>query len=468
MPSDPQWHQRLCDCLVRIEDEIKNIDPEQGMEHQMQELTAAADIARGRTRKLIYLCEDDAFQRMSLATQIRCFGFEVVAFGELEPLKDAVLTTPPDAVVMDIIFPDRPLGGTETIDYIHTDIDATIPTVFISSQSDLPHRLSAVRAGSSAYFVKPVTITDLCDTLAKLTSTEAPDPYRVMIVDDDPRLAEYHAAILQEAGMVTKTLNDPLQAIETLLDFEPDLILMDMYMPSCNGMELATAIRQIGAYYSIPIVFLSSETDQDKQFHAMQMGGDEFLTKPIKPEHLVTSVAVRAERMKTIRSLMVRDSMTGLYNHTASKEHLANTLTQSEQHGGEGCLAVIDVDHFKLVNDTYGHPIGDRVLVALARLLRQRLHKQDFVGRTGGEEFVIIFTDCPLPKAVGILNQLRENFSAVTFHGTNATFSCGFSAGVTPFSLHADANAIWKAADAALYKAKQGGRNRVVAMDGSH
>ncbi len=348
------------------------------------------------------------------------------------------------------------------MDAIRVETGLVIPTIFISSQSDLPHRLSAVRVGSNAYFVKPVSITDLCDKLVKLTTNEAPDPYRVLIVDDDPRLAQYHATILQEAGMVTHTVNDPLEAMAPLLDFKPDLILMDMYMPGCNGMELATAIRQIGTCYSIPIVFLSSETDEDKQFHAMRMGGDEFLTKPIKPQHLITSVAVRAERMKIISSLMMRDSMTGLYNHTASKEHLSNTLMQSEMSGGDGCLAAIDVDHFKLVNDTHGHPVGDRVLIALARLLRQRLRRQDIVGRTGGEEFAIIFADCPLSRAVGILNQLRENFSAINFHGAQTQFSCTFSAGVTEFSMHADASAIWQAADAALYRAKEGGRNQVV------
>lgn len=464
--DDPQWRRLLTESLDRIEHEISGIDPEQGLEHQVEELAAAVDNARGRSRKLVYLCEDDPYQRMSMATQIGCFGFEVVSFGELEPLREAVLATRPDVIVMDIVFPDRPLGGTEIMDVIHAELNVDIPTIFISSQSDLYHRLSAVRVGSSAYFVKPVNITDLCATLATLTSTEEPDPYRVMIIDDDPQLADYHAVILQESGMVTRAVNDPLETMASLLEFNPDLILMDMYMPGCSGIELATAIRQINAYYSIPIVFLSSETDEDKQFHAMRMGGDEFLTKPIKPQHLITSVAVRAERMKTIRSLMVRDSMTGLYNHTASKEHLYKILQQHDNREGEGCLAVIDVDHFKLVNDSYGHPVGDRVLIALARMLRQRLPKQNIVGRSGGEEFVIVFADCRLTSAVMMLNKLRESFSAINFYGSGVTFSCTFSAGVTPFSLHGDANSIWKGADEALYKAKLNGRNQVVAADG--
>jgi len=134
-------------------------------------------------------------------------------------------------------------------------------------------------------------------------------------------------------------LNNPLLAMSHLSEFKPDLILTDMHMPGCNGMELAKTIRQVGASFSIPIVFLSSETNTDKQFHAMRMGGDEFLTKPIKAEHLVSAVAVRAERMKIIRSLMTRDAMTGLFNHSATKERLDTDIAHALRHGNEICFA---------------------------------------------------------------------------------------------------------------------------------
>jgi len=97
--------------------------------------------------------------------------------------------------------------------------------------------------------------------------------------------------ILEGSGMVTMTVNNPLEVMEPLVEFKPDLILTDMYMPGCNGMELASTIRQIGHAFSIPIIFLSSETDIGKQFQAMRTGGDEFLTKPVEPENLIAAVA---------------------------------------------------------------------------------------------------------------------------------------------------------------------------------
>jgi len=465
-PPDRQWHQKMQEQFTRIEQEISAIDPLQGMELQIQELAIAAEETTERERKVVYLCDDDSFQRLTLATQIGCFGFEVISFGETEQLANAVQSAPPDAIVMDIIFPGRPLGGADVVRTIQAGRTNPVPTVFISSQGSLECRLSAVRAGSSAYFVKPVNMTELCSTLSLLTSAVKPEPYRVMIVDDDPQLADYHALILQEAGMLTQTVTDPLQIMVPLFEFKPDLVLMDMYMPGCNGMELAKAIRQNGAYFSLPIVYLSSETDTDKQLQAMQIGGDAFLTKPIEPHRLISSVAARAERMKIIRSYMVRDSMTGLFNHTATKEYLDAAIADCHRKQEEVCFAMIDVDKFKLVNDTYGHPIGDRVLIALARLIRQRVRKADTVGRFGGEEFAVILPGCSLSEAVTLLNELRESFAAVTFQAKDETFSCTFSCGVAPLSLYGDAIALNAGADEALYAAKDGGRNMVVAAKG--
>lgn len=462
-PLDRQWHQKIQELFARMEREISTIDPMQGMELQIQELAIAAERMPERERKVVYLCEDDSYQRLTLATQIGCFGFEVLSFGEPEHLVNAVQSAPPDVIVMDIIFPDRPLGGCDVMQTIQAGRAAPLPTVFISSQGSFENRLSAVRAGSNAYFVKPVNMTELCATLSILTSAVEPEPYRIMIVDDEPQLAEFHALILQEAGMITLTISDPLQVMSPLFEFKPDLILMDMYMPGCNGMELAKAIRQVGAYFSIPIVYLSSETDTNKQFQAMQIGGDAFLTKPIEPQRLVSSVAVRAERMKIIRSYMVRDSMTGLFNHTTTKEHLDTAVAYAQRKQDEVCFAMIDVDKFKVVNDTYGHPMGDRVLIALARLIRQRVRKADIVGRFGGEEFAVILPGCSMAEAANLLNELRESFAAVCFQAKDETFTCTFSCGIAALSLFGDATALNAGADEALYAAKSGGRNQVVA-----
>ena len=467
MQAEPLPYKRLIvqmqAQLDLVEREATNLESAQTADLQALDLVAASENTDGREQKVVYLCEDDSFQRMALSTQIGCFGFQIIAFGDLEQLYQAVKNSPPDAIVMDMMYSRRPTGGADMVARIQSEREIPIPTVFISSQDDFAHRLSAVRAGSSAYFVKPVNATDLSATLTTLTTVDKPEPYRVMIVEDDTHLLELYATILQGVGMVTMEIDDPLLVMENLSDFKPDLILTDMNMPGCNGMELAKTIRQSGDCFSIPIVFLSSETDTDLHRNAMRMGGDEFLTKPIKPEHLISAVAVRAERMKVIRSFMIRDGMTGLFNHSAVKERLGTAIAEAGRTGGDLCFAMIDMDLFKKINDGYGHPTGDRVLIALAKFLRHRVRKTDLVGRYGGEEFAIIFAGCDLPTAKALLDQLRENFSAIQFPAGGESFSATFSCGVAALSSHTDAERLCKAADEALYEAKKQGRNRVEA-----
>ena len=466
--ADASWRRQMEAHLDKLAQEVAAID--QGVEADLgvKHMLAAAERSQNEGERIVFLCEDDPFQRQSFATQIGCFGFEVISFDKLESFRDAMRHGTPSAIVMDMTFPDRPEGGSELVCELRASGVKLPPVVFISSQSDLSFRLAAVRAGSIAYFQKPLNIIDLCSTLHTSTTSVTPEPYRVMIVDDDLNLANYHAAFLQDAGMETTTVDQPLrQLMARLLEFKPDLILMDMYMPDCNGMELAHVIRQLDAYFSIPIVFLSSETDADKQFQAMRMGGDEFLCKPIKPEHLVSTVAVRAERMKIIRAQMIRDSLTGVLNHSSALEHLDLSVAQAQRQSGELCLAVIDLDKFKEVNDSYGHPAGDRVLIAMAQLLTQRLRKADVVGRVGGEEFVVVLPDCKLAEAVTLFDELRESFAAIEFLAGKETFTASFSCGISALSRYGDAVELQRAADEALYRAKKEGRNRVIQASGA-
>jgi len=250
--------------------------------------------------------------------------------------------------------------------------------------------------------------------------------------------------------------------MEALADFKPELILMDVYMPVCSGLELARLIRQQEAYLGIPIVFLSSETNLEKQFTAMRMGGDDFLTKPIQEQHLVSSVAVRAERARLLNALMVQDSLTGLLKHTMIKEQLAQELSRAKREQSALSFAMIDIDKFKLVNDHYGHMMGDRVIKSLARLLKQRLRKSDRIGRYGGEEFAVVLPNCDPDSAAKLLNKIRADFSELRFLHEGKEFSVTFSTGIAGFPAYENADELNQAADEALYEAKHQGRNRIV------
>lgn len=421
---------------------------------------ALSATAPQKAGKRVFICDDDELQAETLSAQLSCFGYAVNIFTNPDSMRSALLVAPPDAVVMDIVFPGG-VNGTDVVANLQREMRAPPPVVFVSSRRDFEPRLRAVQAGGEAYFTKPVKAIELVEVLDSLTLGQEPEPFRVLVVDDEPEVAAYHSFILEQVGMTTRLLHEPSSILDVLAAFKPDLVLMDMYMPTCTGRDLSRLIRQVPEFISLPIVFLSSETNKVKQVSALRVGAEGFLTKPIQPEDLISAVAIRAERMRTLRSLMVRDSLTGLFNHTFMSQFLDTALAGAKREGGKLCFAMIDVDHFKSVNDTHGHPAGDQVLVALARLLQQRLRHSDMVGRYGGEEFAVILQDVGVEEARTIIDNLRTDFAKVRFSAGDRDFACSFSAGIAGFPAFVQADQIRESADQALYRAKKSGRNQV-------
>ena len=334
-------------------------------------------------------------------------------------------------------------------------------TILVGEEDDFETRLRSVRYRADAFLSLPVDSTQLVDRLESLVGLRERDPYHVLIVDDDPEQVSSTALMLQQAGMITSVVTDPRNIFRVLVEYKPELILMDMYMPDCTGAELAAIIRQNDSFVGIPIVFLSVETDAERQLGAIRSGADDFLVKPIDPDHLVTSVRIRAARTRSMRFFMERDSLTGLLNHTNLKQRLDDDLSRARRIGTEMVFAMIDIDHFKSVNDTYGHLTGDRVLKGLARLLGERLRRTDVVGRYGGEEFGVILFNTTEADARRLMDDLRERFSRLRQSNGDQEFTVTFSCGIAAYPGFDTAGGLSEAADAALYRAKEAGRNRV-------
>jgi diguanylate cyclase (GGDEF)-like protein len=417
-----------------------------------------------RAERLIYLLEEDQAQAEALAVQIGHFGYAVRVFTSLGQAADSVRRWAPTAMLMDLSFCEDQAAGADEAATLSVEGARPFPVLFVSTFDDLSARLRAVRAGGVGFFVKPLDVPVLIDGLDQLTGQEPPEPHRILVVDDDRIQANLNAAHLRRAGMEVRVVTDPLQTIEALIDFQPELVLLDMYMPICTGMELATVMRQMEAFVGLPIVFLSAETDRDTQLAAVGLGGDDFLVKPIKPDHLISAVMSRTERYRKLRSVMMRDGLTSLFNHSTITDRLELEIHRARRQNTSLAAAMLDLDQFKHINDSHGHPVGDRVLKSLARLLTQRVRSTDIVGRYGGEEFLVILPDTPVEGASLLIDELRLAFSKLRLRGAGGqTFSATFSAGIAGFPACADAATLTDEADKALYQAKSGGRNRVVA-----
>lgn len=412
--------------------------------------------------KIVYIIEKDKEVVNELSASMKDAGYELRVIDNILSLPMVIKDKTPVAIIVDTDYLD--VGHSELLRDLAQQ-EAAIPLFCIVPPSDLISRLKAIRSGSKAFFQKPIDVFYLTKIVDQMCDTSSENPYRILIIDDSESLAEYYALVLNEAGMTTRVITKPLQLLQALEEFQPDLLLMDIYMPECTGLELAAVLRQEALYTKIPIIFLSTEDNKLKQQSALSLGGDDFLAKPILPQHLVSAVKARAKRAGILNFYMNTDSLTGLLNHSSILNRLGIELVHAAQEKRSLSFIMIDIDHFKEVNDTYGHPVGDFILKKLSALLLSRLRKQDVVGRYGGEEFAVILADSDLEDSKVIVDNLREQFAAMPFTANGVEFHVSFSAGISSYPHEKTAYQLIEAADQALYKAKHHGRNQVVVMN---
>ncbi|MCD5989941.1 PleD family two-component system response regulator [Pseudomonas sp. CDFA 553] len=412
-------------------------------------------------RKPIYIALQDFERAERLSKQLDFFGLYAQALDGLSDFQTAMANRHPSAIVIDVDFCGQG-EGLKLAAGVQQGLEQKLPLIFFSHhETDTPTRLAAVRAGGEEFLTGTLEASSLLEKIEILTCVAQYEPYKVLIIDDSRAQALHTERLLNSAGIVTRTLLDPIQAMAELADFQPDLIILDMYMPGCTGTELAKVIRHNDRYVSVPIIYLSAEDDLDKQLDAMSEGGDDFLTKPIKPRHLITTVRNRAARARNLKARMVRDSLTGLYNHTHILQLLEDCCFRARRENQRLCFAMLDIDHFKKVNDSHGHPMGDRVIKSLALFLKQRLRKTDYIGRYGGEEFAIVMPDTDIQSAHFTLDEIRRRFAEIHYPAQPADLFCTFSAGVVEMGEKDDSLLLASRADEALYRAKHAGRNHV-------
>jgi len=252
------------------------------------------------TNNLIYLVDDDALLTEELATIVREHGFDVQCYLNLLDFEQACEAKLPDLIIMDMIFEEENKTGAEKVLQLNTKLEKKIPVIFVSVREDAEARLNALRAGGSYYFKKPVNTKKLIHTLNKMSGNIIEDKYRILMVDDDEFTLEKIALHINDPDMEVKTLTDPLQAIETIKTFKPELLLLDLCMPHCSGQELARMVRQDEDYIHLPIIYLSSEDSKEKKIEALNQGGDDFINKSVDPSFLLPLIRTRLKRARSI------------------------------------------------------------------------------------------------------------------------------------------------------------------------
>jgi diguanylate cyclase (GGDEF)-like protein len=328
-------------------------------------------------------------------------------------------------------------------------------------------RVAALQAGARLLLdLPPETASgaaQVVDAAASLIAAQGSSMPRVLAVDDDETVLLAVRNLLDESTVAVETLSEPEDFWAVLGRVQPDLVLLDVDMPRVSGLELCRLVRSDPRHSQLPVVFLSGRVDADTIRQVYAAGGDDFVTKPVLGPELRARVANRLERTRLYRLLAETDPLTGLANRRRLERDLDRLQLLADRHGTDLSLAVVDVDHFKRVNDGYGHAVGDEVLRRLATRLREAFRGEDTVARLGGEEFVVAMLGMRREDAVERLGEVLETFGGTPQDVDGALVTVGASAGVAEHKRDGVGfEALYRAADAALRVAKASGRGRVL------
>ena len=450
LPTDAQ--KQLPERLDHLRQVCEDAQKKQTSETDTTTSTISSQRQAFMQQRPLYLLGVDQPLSKELNRQLGFFGYYTQDLATVENLKKNAQIIPPLAIILDTININR--ADTNLLETINWKED--VPLIFLTPLQDLNSRLHAVRAGCVACFSKPVNLTRLVDVLDGLQRVVEQEPFRVLIIDDDHFLADFYATILQENSIITQVVTDPMTVLQPLETFAPDLILMDLYMPGCSGFELARVIRLQESLAATPIIFLSQETDMERILAAMSLGGDDFLSKPVQPKHLLLAVNNRIKRSRSLRSALVQDGLTGLLNHTTIKERLVEATKRAEKEDVPMVYAMIGIDRFAVINGAYGYEAGDRVLKSLARLLKRQLRPGDHSGRYGGDRFAVILSNCDANNARRLLEETQNKFSYLEHQYNHISFKASFSWGMALFPEHQDPFTLGNVANQELGKTKKG------------
>jgi two-component system cell cycle response regulator len=303
---------------------------------------------------------------------------------------------------------------------------------------------------------------------------------RVLIVDDNAMIRSEIKAILRKDGAFTHFMEatDGLSAFKAILENPPDLVLCDLVMPDFDGLKFLALKASRKELEQIPVIIVSAEDDLDRKAEILERGASDYATKPFHEKELLARVRIHTklkllqdellEKNAQLEALAITDALTGLANRRWLMTRLEEEVSRARRYKESLSVVMIDIDHFKQVNDTHGHAMGDEVLRNIGAMLKASMRTTDLAARYGGDELTLVLPHTELPAAIQVAENLRMKFSELEHQLDGISLKKTVSMGVAAREGKGDiprAEGLLKNADEALYRAKQNDRNRVEAAE---
>ncbi len=308
-----------------------------------------------------------------------------------------------------------------------------------------------------------------------MTTREENKDRKILVVDDDPESLKLVKKALEYEGYQVETADSGSAAIDALKSWRPHLVLLDVSMPGLNGIDTLKLLRERDEYVSC--LFVSGKSNTEDVIRGLDTGADDYVKKPFDVLELLARVRSQL-RIKDLndhlqkanaklKELVDIDDLTGLFNMRSLYKKLDFELERAQRYGRQVCVLMMDMDHFKRVNDENDHLFGSFVLAEVGKIIRDNIRKVDFAARYGGDEFLVVLTEIEIEGAKAFAERLRAKIEATHFendsHSIDLTSSIGFAI-AAPSEVRVDARSLVRQADQQLYRAKENGRNRVESL----
>ncbi len=285
----------------------------------------------------------------------------------------------------------------------------------------------------------------------------------ILVVEDDPNVANLIRIVLSKNMMQVSLVSDGNEALSHLKSHYSDIIISDIMMPNMDGYAFREALLEDEGLRTIPFLFLTAK-DQNKDIVAgMEYDVEDYIPKPFDPEVLLAKVTAILRKYERINKLLLYDALTNVFNRRTLEFRLSNELKRVNRYQQPVTIIMADLDHFKKINDNFGHDFGDVVLKTVASLFKEELRDTDYVGRVGGEEFVLVLPNTNKEAGLFVADRMRSRVEAYRFDHEEVTVTFSGGAVAAPED-GTEMKTLLKKADQAMYRAKENGRNQIVAV----